>query len=43
MELLIGCLLVMAVLITILLCTAGVYLIVMLIGAIKEAIEEMKE
>ena len=43
MELLIGCLFVLAILLTILCCTAVVLLIVWLIGYIKEAIEEMKE
>lgn len=43
MELVIGCLVILAVMITALCCAAGVYLIVLLIGYIKEAIEEIKE
>ena len=43
MELLIGSLVILAVMIIALCCTAIVYLIVLLIGYIKEAIEEIKE
>lgn len=43
MGLLIGSLVVLALITIILLCTIGIYFIVLMIGNIKEAIEDIKE
>ena len=43
MELIIGCLILIALCVSVLICAACIYLVILLVGQIKEEIEEMKE